>query len=75
VVKDGDDFIFCRPDGSMNPPVDDSLQQSVARARRDLTIVRLTNSVAEQRAVYRLSRIMRTADPHAFTARWVARRE
>jgi hypothetical protein len=66
VVKDGDDFIFCRPDGSMIPPVDDSLQQSIARAQRDLTIIRLANSVEEPRAAYRLSRRMRSADPHPF---------
>jgi hypothetical protein len=54
VVKDGADFVFCRPDGSMIPPVDDSLRQSVARATRDLTIVRLTNAVAEQPATYRV---------------------
>jgi hypothetical protein len=75
VVKDGDDFIFCRPDGSMIPPVDDSLQMSIARAQRDLTIIRLAGSVEEPRAVYRLSRTMRTADPPSFSARWVARRE
>jgi hypothetical protein len=75
VVKDGDDFIFCRPDGSRIPPVDDSLQMSIARAQRDLTIIRLAGSVEEPRAVYRLSRTMRTADPPSFSARWVARRE
>jgi hypothetical protein len=63
VVKDGDDFVFCRPDGSMIPPVDASLQQSIARARRNLTVVRLARAVEEPRAVYRVSSAMRTADP------------
>ncbi|MFW6093643.1 MAG: DUF222 domain-containing protein [Pseudomonadota bacterium] len=61
VVKDGDDFVFCRPDGSMIPPVDDSLQQSIARAQRDLTVVSLASR--ETRAVYRVARWMRTSDP------------
>ena len=56
VAKDGDDFIFCRPDGSLIPPLDDSLRKNIARAQRDLTIIKLTGSVEEQRAVYRLSR-------------------
>jgi hypothetical protein len=63
VVKDGADFVFCRPDGSMIPPVDASLQQSVARAQRNLTVVQLTGAVEELRAVYRASRVPRTADP------------
>ncbi len=56
VVKDGDEFVFCRPDGSRIPPVDESLQQSIARARRDLTIVRLAGAVEEERSVYRVPR-------------------
>jgi hypothetical protein len=68
VVKDGGDFVFCRPDGSMIPPVDASLQQSIARARRDLTVVHLASAVEEQRAAYRVSRIPRTADPPGFGA-------
>ncbi|MDZ7670230.1 MAG: DUF222 domain-containing protein [Gammaproteobacteria bacterium] len=55
VVKDGEEFVFCRPDGSMIPPVDDSFRISIARAQRDLTIVRLAGGVEEPRAVYRLS--------------------
>jgi hypothetical protein len=63
VVKDGADFVFCRPDGSMIPPVDASLQQSIARARRNLTVVHLAGAVEEQRAVYWVSRSPpRTAD-------------
>jgi hypothetical protein len=68
VVKDAEDFVFCRPDGSMIPPVDESLQKSVARARRDLTVVRLSSWVAEERAVYRLPRTRRTVDPPALSA-------
>jgi hypothetical protein len=52
VVKDGSDFVFCRPDGSMIPLVDESLQQSIARAQRDLTIVRIGGWVADERACY-----------------------
>ncbi|MFU8814663.1 MAG: DUF222 domain-containing protein [Pseudomonadales bacterium] len=52
VVKDDDNFVFCRPDGSMIPLVDCSLQRSVARAKRDLTVVRLAGCVEEPRAVY-----------------------
>ncbi len=66
VVKDGDDFVFCRPDGSMIPPVDESLQKSIARAHRHLTIVSLAGSVADRRAVYRISGARRTADPPTF---------
>ncbi|MEQ8912030.1 MAG: DUF222 domain-containing protein [Pseudomonadales bacterium] len=66
VVKDGADFVFCRPDGSMVSPVDASLQQSIARAQRDLTIVHLTGAVEEQRAAYRVSSILRTPDPQGF---------
>ncbi len=69
VVKDGEDFIFCRPDGSMIPPVDDSLQKSIARAQRDLTIVRLGSWTAEPRAVYRIANAMRTADPPSVAGR------
>lgn len=68
VVKDGDDFVFCRPDGSQIPPVDDSLQKCIARAQRDLTIVRLPRGVEEPRAVYRVSTWMRTADPPSYRA-------
>jgi hypothetical protein len=72
VVKDGADFVFCRPDGSMIPPVDDSLPQSIARAQRNLTVVRLAGAVPsaieEQRAVYQVSSATRTADPPAFRA-------
>lgn len=68
MVKDGDDFVFCRPDGSMIPPVDASLQQSIARAQRNLTVVQLTGAVEELRAVYRVSRVPRTADAPRFGA-------
>jgi hypothetical protein len=68
VAKDGDDFVFCRPDGSLIPPVDGSLQQSIARAQRDLAIVRLASSVEERRPVYRISSGMRTADPPALSS-------
>lgn len=50
MVKDGDDFVFCRADGSMIPPVDESLQKSVARAQRNLTIISLAGAVATQPA-------------------------
>ena len=63
VVKDADEFVFCRPDGSLIPPVDESLKKSVSRAQRDLTVVRLSNWVAEDHAVYRIARTRHTADP------------
>ncbi len=62
VVKDGDDFVFCRPDGSRVPPVDDSLAKAIARARRDLTVISLARAVEDERAVYRLSRGLSAAD-------------
>ena len=65
VVKDGDDFLFCRPDGSLIPPRDDSLAKSIARAQRKLksNLNGMMGWLAEPRAVYRVSRKMRTADP------------
>jgi hypothetical protein len=74
VMKDGDDFVFCRPDGAMIPPVDDSLERSIARAERDLTVIRLAGGVEERRTVYRLSNGRPNADPPASNSGWAARR-